>query len=445
MNLQKQNLMKVLQKFNKHNVKYVVLRNYEFLFSEDFPIESLDTSISKEDMALAHQILRSFGFKKRSQQFSQTHKAYYKMENLAMISFDIQVGGIHWNDMKYLDQRIFTNRRQNDYFNVLSNNDYFIMLVVHSILGKRYFKPKYQSILRGLLKNSLINENYVLQKLSSIFSQKQAIEIFNNIKANKFEDIQVKRNLTSFLLRKPHRLSTLFFLSMRWLKQRKNPFRIAPLISIIGPDGAGKSTMVEKVNQYLQETGRKTTLIYTGRGRNHILPITKLGRLYKKSEKKKKKIKRTDINKTLSNLSHPIKKPNLKKQIIYTLASPIFTLDLFLRYVFRILPQRFKGNISITDRYCSDIILMDNVPFSIRKLLLRIFPKPTMTFYLYNQAEILKQRRPEESLAGLKRQMYYFSKLNDYLKPMVLITNDEKENFEQVINSIMMRLYYKWY
>jgi thymidylate kinase len=422
-------LKKVLMEFNQQGIQYVVLRNYEFLLGQDYPIESLDTVISRKDMYKAHCILSKFGFHKRLQQFSKAHKAYFKFINLEPISFDIQVGGVHWNDMAYLGEEIFLNKTKKEFFYTLSKDDYFIMLIAHSILGKRFFKPKYQQILLNLK----INEEYVFSKLSTIFSKKEAFVMLKCIRDNEFGKINIQKNLTLFLLRKPSRIFTLTALSLRWLKQRKNPFKISPLISIIGPDGAGKSTMVDKVNNHLQKLGKKTALSYTGRGRNHILPITKIFRVYKKKEKR------------ITTEKPSIKKKyNLKKTMIYTLASPIFTLDLYLRYLFRILPKRMQGNIVITDRYCSDIILMDNVPFAIRKFLLHLFPKPTMTFYLYNDANILKQRRPEESLEGLKRQMYYFAKLNNYLKPMQLITNDKKQNFEKVMENIAMNLYYHW-
>ena len=66
----------------------------------------------------------------------------------------------------------------------------------------------------------------------------------------------------------------------------------------------------------------------------------------------------------------------------------------------------------ITDRYCSDILLMKNVPLGLKRSLLKLFPKPTITFYLYNSPRILHQRRPQESVEELSRQLKLFEELN---------------------------------
>ena len=70
-----------------------------------------------------------------------------KAEEFPFDLFDIQVGGIHWNDMPYLGEEVLNNRVKKSYFYVPSDNDTFVMLLTHSILGKRYFKPKYKKIL----------------------------------------------------------------------------------------------------------------------------------------------------------------------------------------------------------------------------------------------------------------------------------------------------------
>ena len=132
----------VLKEFDEQNINYCILRNYEFLLGNPMPIESLDTVVSKKDFRRADKILKDFDFIKRKQQFSLKHKAYFRLIDLQKVSFDIQIGGIHWNDMVYLDESILENRKKIKYFYALSDKDTFVMLLVHSILGKRYFKPK---------------------------------------------------------------------------------------------------------------------------------------------------------------------------------------------------------------------------------------------------------------------------------------------------------------
>ena len=422
---------KVLREFNKENVNYCILRNYEFLLGEPMSIESIDTVISKNDLEKVDEIFKRFNFQKRKQQFSLKHKAYFKLINLEKISFDIQVGGVHWNDMAYLNQSILRNRIKKSYFYIPSNEDYFVMLLVHSILGKRYFKSKYQKILLELYLD--IDKNYVFDKISKIFNQRVAIFLLKKVHQNDFKKINAYKLISYFLIKKPFRLVVLSLLTLRWMQQRRNPFRLTPLISIVGPDGAGKSTMVKNLINCLNESGRKTSLIYTGRGRENILPIGLFGKMYKRSEKKKDK-------QTGDFYKH--KKSSLKRKIMYTLSCPIFALDLYLRYLFKILPERKKGKIVVTDRYCSDIILMKNVPFLFKRFFLNLFPKPTISILLYNDTKVLHERRPEEPIVELERQMKIFRKLNYSLK---LKSIDQKNNCILVKNFVLVRLLRNWF
>src|SRR3989344_936558 len=298
-------LKNTFEEFDKNKVKYCVLRNYEFLLNSKLPIESLDTVIAKEDIKKAELIFRNNGFFRRKQQFSLAHRAYFKLgEKLERVSFDVQIGGVHWNDLRYIDESILKNRVKKDYFYVPSDNDYFVMLLVHSILGKRRFKPKYKKILLSLN----VDKEYVLGKLRRVFNKRIAFSLLNSVKNNKFEKIKIKHLLFYFIIKKPARILKLLILFFRWLKW-KRLFKPAPLISILGPDGSGKSSLAVKLNSFLQESGRKTAVVYTGRGRGHFLPISKIGMKYKKIEK--------------------VKSSKLKKRIIYTLAAPVFTLDLW--------------------------------------------------------------------------------------------------------------------
>ena len=92
-------IKKVLGEFERENIQYCILRNYEFLFDDSFMPESLDTLVAVKDMHKVHEILVRLGFGKRKPQFSLKHQAYFTFVNLKPVTFDIQVGGVYWNDM----------------------------------------------------------------------------------------------------------------------------------------------------------------------------------------------------------------------------------------------------------------------------------------------------------------------------------------------------------
>ncbi|HLC98111.1 MAG TPA: hypothetical protein VJC21_05005 [Candidatus Nanoarchaeia archaeon] len=427
----KETLRSVLAAFEQENIRYCLLRNYEFLLDENLPPESLDTAIAKDDLPKADRILRHYGFEQRTQQFSLVHKAYFKVLGLQKASFDMQVGGVHWNDMQYLGEEIFSRRKKMAFFSTLSDNDYYVMLIAHSILGKRFFKPKYQQILKTLHADT----EKVSAELSKIFTQNMARQLVEKAAAGNFMMIKPFLPLSTFVCKKPKRMGTLAALSWRWLLQKKNPFRIAPLISIVGPDGAGKSTLVQVLQEALEKTGRKAAIIYVGRGRQNILPFSSIGRAYKRAEK------RRDGQTEKRGESRKKKRP-LLRSLLYNLMAPVFALDLYLRSLFTILPLRLKKTIVITDRYCSDILLMKHVPLAVKKLLVKIFPKPTLSILLWNTPEALHARREEESVAELQRQMEIFNTQQYSLR---VRTQQGKADTERVTTFVLTELMKRWW
>lgn len=453
-------LREVLEAFAQEKISYCLLRNYEFLEEESQSPESLDMVVSREDFPRMEKVLREFHFHRRKQQFSLTHKAYFKFIGGEPVSFDVQVGGVHWNDLKYIDESILKSRVKKSFFYVPSDNDTFLMLLVHSILGKRHFKAKYQWILLSLYPK--MDQNYVSFHLARIFNPRISKQLLNSVKDNQFAEIKPLPLVFYFLikrfLRKPESFFVFTSLAWRWFRQRKNPFRLAPLISIVGPDGAGKSTLVSCLADGLQKSGRKISLVYTGRGRGHFLPITRLGKAYKRKEKKDEEKKRANLVGEFSGKNREREKEEKgkegkereengaggkgKRKLLYTLAAPVFTLDLLLRYWLRIFPQRLGKRIVITDRYCSDIILMENVPFAFKRFLLGFFPQPTVSVFLYNSPAVLHQRRPAESLAELERQLGIFGKFRYSLR---LKTERGGKDAIIVKEFVLRRMYKEWW
>jgi hypothetical protein len=88
---------------------------------------------------------------------------------------------------------------------------------------------------------------------------------------------------------------------------------------------------------------------------------------------------------------------------------------------------------------------MKYVPLWLKKGLLRLFPKPTLTFYLYNTAEVLHSRRPAETIEGLERQLVLFGYLQQYLNAYALQTDSVEVTEQEVIKRVMEFVYKEWY
>jgi len=203
--------------------------------------------------------------------------------------------------------------------------------------------------------------------------------------------------------------------------------RKTPLISFIGMDGSGKTTQTKLLAQTLNNLSIPAELIYTGRGRDNILPIQFFGRLYRKQQEKKRLSKPKRQNKA-----------GIKKRILFSLASFFFALDLLARYWIVIRPRQTKKRVIITDRFSSDILLMAHVPMIIKKALYFIMPKANLIIYLYNDPKILKKRKSEHPIEDLYRQQRLFSQINKKIKPIQIKTANIKQT-RKAINQAVLR------
>lgn len=421
-------IKKVLSNFDKHKVHYALLRNYEFLV--DSAAEAgfdLDVVVSKDDFVRAAGILLEHGFVEYPRQFSLVHRGFgkYFAGEKIKFGFDLQVGGVHWNDIPYLSaETILAHRVSKDGCYVLSPEDAFVTYACHSLLGKRYFKEKYKQELLKLTKQEL-DYDYIYRNISLIFTEKIAKTILQKVGEGQFSDLEKKSYWYAiyFVLHRARNIFTFSKLFFRWLAWLRLG-RSYPLISFIGPDGSGKSTAAEHLVEILQKNRRDALLVYMGRGKKNILPIKKIAGKYKKHEDEQRKG---------------------KQKLIYSLAAPVYTLDLLIRYFFTVFPQRKRKKIIVTDRYCSDILLMQHVPFWFKRILLSFFPEPTLTFYLHQNAQVLYERRKQQSVEELERQMKLFEYLSRKFKAIPVTTASlEKDSVvieEKVFTYLMKNRY----
>lgn len=195
------------------------------------------------------------------------------------------------------------------------------------------------------------------------------------------------------------------------------------LIAFIGMDGAGKSTVLGLLKKRLEKQGFKVKTIYSGRGRGNLLPIQFFGRVYRKAGGKESNV--------------PVKGRKFEKiSLIHTLSAPIFTLDLILRYFFIIKPMLKRYDYVLTDRYSTDILLMNKVLWKFKLMLSRLIPKPNKIFYIYNNIKILYKRKPDHSIEDLRRQEKLFSKILTFIKTIKIKNNNLDLSIAKILRNL---------
>jgi len=190
------------------------------------------------------------------------------------------------------------------------------------------------------------------------------------------------------------------------------------VISFLGPDGSGKSTIIEQL------ISEKLPFLKTEYF--HLKPI--------------KKTKSSNIN-----VTDPHNYPEYSKFKSY--CKLIFFLFQYnICWLINIYPLKYKSVLIIFDRYFDDL-LVDNKRYryggsiTVAKFIRLFIPKPSLYFILTTDADIIYKRKQEVSISELERQIIAYNSLADnkrYIK--IDVDNNPKEISKKIISIINSKL-----
>lgn len=183
------------------------------------------------------------------------------------------------------------------------------------------------------------------------------------------------------------------------------------LISLIGSDGTGKSSITELLKRRFEKEHGKTSLFYMG-SLNHVLITSRI--LYKLSSFNKQR------NLPEQNDAVGLKKPRLSFiSFIKELTFLHYIVELFARYFIWIRPKIKKGEVVITDRYIYDFLIIDRLLNNygwFRNFIIRIIPSPDLLVCLYNDPDIILKRKKDNSEEEIMRQNKIFLSLGQHIR-----------------------------
>jgi len=413
-------IKKILALFEKENINYIVLRNYDFLEGHSDKLKDLDILINSKDLKKSFKIFISENYKKRNEIF------FKYLGCGVLLKFHPRSEKDFLEHQIYEDnQVIFHNKVKKGFYYKFSNEDYLLNLITHTFIGKRKLQDKYLPIYNELIKSKL-DLDYIKKILTRGFGEKISSEILKKIKEEKLKELNINRYFHKFLLKKPSRFLTYSKLVLiKKYNRYKRIFHFEPFIAIIGIDGSGKSTITNKISKILTKGGFKNSRVYFGRTKKNILPLDFLRKKYHNY-------------KPSLNTSSKIKEVGLKKKIIYSIAAIAISFDFLLRYFINIFPNRaiFK-RIVISDRYSSDIFIIKNLSLRFKKLLYFFMPKASKIYYLDCPIDLLQKRNPEHNSEDLKLQKEVFRKIENEINLIKI----ENKNINMTIDKIFFDLY----
>ena len=253
--------------------------------------------------------------------------------------------------------------------------------IIESWLGK-YFYLKIKELL--LKDPKLIIKNYSYLQLASLMQSKELY---------KFKWKRLREKISSFFARR------------------------GQLISIMGIDGSGKTTLSNNLNKFLNlhYNHKLSDVIYMGMLGPYILPINKLSYLYRLVTRKEiTQEDEVDFN-HIQNMS--LLKKTKQKLVIFLIG-----IDLILRNLIIIWKIYFQKKILITDRSIFDQHTKFNFNIILRTVRL-LSLKPSHFIFLKGNTEEIYERKKEYSPAELQKHqdlhLYYLQ--NNYLKRLIIL------------------------
>jgi len=179
-------------------------------------------------------------------------------------------------------------------------------------------------------------------------------------------------------------------------------FNSSLVISFMGTDGSGKSTLIKKLTKRLKKNYRKIKYL-------HLRPYLFL----------------TDSSVVNTN-------PHDQKLPLSQVESLIKILTWLWMYYFFFLINLYKKNqLIIFDRYAHDLLIYKiryrfNLPKKFTQFILNLFPKPNLWIVLKAPIKLIEKRKKELSINELKRQMNEYINFSKKQKNTLLVDTEKK-------------------
>ncbi len=389
-----------LHELEKSGIRYVLLR--KDLLS-DAPIKDLDVLIDARQYADFKRLARAGGFFLIKDGYLNPGKnVFIRPCGSGSLLIDLHLEVVH-RGLVFHDARTCLERRQKqDGLFFLSNEDYLIALLFHNLLAKNRIQEKHAGDLRQLLQKPL--DEASLQRQLHRFGLWPVFEAVRKdfelcVRDADFVAQLAQRARQSLETAVPanRRRRRLMHRRRKWARffGRKRGL----VIAFIGPDGAGKSTTIAAIQEYLNRLGLNTHVAYLGPWGGSLFHF-------------KERLKWLNVDPYREDYKAYYagklkEKPGplpLHKQIKLTVRSaiyyPLLMIEMAARWWVRVLPRLREGRVVLADRYIYDMLVgyksrpMD-YQVGVRRWLCRLYPRPDFGVLLDADPEVIYARKPQ--------------------------------------------------
>ncbi len=405
--------------------QYAVLRNFDNLPNDinshdiDILIKETELDFIKKDIFL---LIKQYDYKilfiNKTEKMATMVISKVVNNQLEYLFLDfflkLSLFGIYLQD----SSNVLANREFNGKVYHVKLLDEFIEKYLYNTLLGQHYPEKYNNIKEKVL---IENTNEALKTMQDIFGiDRVTEEIFNKPLGRKYLLYAFYLNLKVNFRKQ---IILLFGFIFHYFKTIFYPKGFS--LTLTGPDGSGKTTILETIQKELHNVYGRTEL-------HHFRPtvIPRLAELFKKSGLKKE----VDVNYDQPHRGGKTSKTSSWFRLIYYIS------DYIIGYYKIVKPVLFRRGVIIFDRYYTDIIsdgkrsriyLNYKIVFMLRKLV----PKMDYNFIIFVEPDRILQRKQEltrEQIDEIYEKLNYICEHDKNYTP---INNDEQPQL--AVNAIL--------
>ena len=441
---------RLFREFDRRGVRYCVLRN--FLGLPQLVGGDMDILVHPQDLGTAEQIVHSVRHEHLivRREVRNDHVQYQVVSALELeracreqraaegLAIDFQTR-LQYKGLDYLDaEAVLSERARFGRIAVCGPRHHAAHVACHAMLDKNAVKPEYRDTVAAALSAQGAGAFTALEPFVGPAMAERLAGAWES--GNETSILKTRGALIAGLVRSRPR-ALLSAAAFHWRKVRRIARALVcppgVLVTTAGPDGVGKTTLLEQVHTVLSGNFVLVHEQYMG-WKDFILPTKKvLGAL----ERVLKRRPGSDGPPSHSEARSP---GSRKLPWTHNLSVLHYVADLWARYVIRIRPVLGRGGLVLCDRYFYDL-LVRNVWVCrnrwSRAALCIVAPRPSVTVLFHGDPQVISARKDELTPAEVKLEMDRFADLKSCVRGGSLVDLDATaplgENVLHVVRAIV--------